>query len=397
MRGRNGDAMRNDSQMTIDTCTTCETPTHATESNDNGVCAPCLGDAAITEAPIDAHADPATYLSDIPLSLAISAHNGTSMVPEKRGDQECQSYANTLAHDFVMLSKYATTDEKRATLREEFARYRAGFKSRTCMQLLAKSRCLSSMITGPSNFPTRRNGKRSDAADKRTNELIEFRERALDAIRKVLRPELRPIMAGDDNATERMAGKIEALEALQARMKSANEAIRKHAKAGADAQVAALVALGFAEKVARELLKPDFCGRIGFASYELTNNNANIRRLKGRLVEVSAAKVAEVVETKGENATIEDNAPDNRVRLFFPGKPSAEVRERLKGAGFRWAPSLGCWQAYRNNRSIAVARREAGAVESAPVPEAHACPDGTACSDAECVAENDRRAAEVVS
>src|SRR6185295_14844493 len=86
---------------------------------------------------------------------------------------------------------------------------------------------------------------------------------------------------------------------------------------------------------------------------------ANIRRLKQRLASVSAAKVEEVTAEVGENARLEDCPADNRVRLFYPGKPDREVRTRLKGAGFRWAPSLGCWQAYRNHRTLETAKREA--------------------------------------
>jgi hypothetical protein len=32
----------------------------------------------------------------------------------------------------------------------------------------------------------------------------------------------------------------------------------------------------------------------------------------------------------------------------------------LKAAGFRWTPTLGCWQAYRNHNALTVAREIAG-------------------------------------
>jgi hypothetical protein len=83
------------------------------------------------------------------------------------------------------------------------------------------------MITGPSNFPTRRNEKRNNIAHKRLEELLEFRNRALAAIRKTHCPELRPIMAGDSDATERLKTKIADAEKLQERMKAANVIVRK--------------------------------------------------------------------------------------------------------------------------------------------------------------------------
>lgn len=317
---------------------------------------------------------PTTFENDIPLDLARSAHAGTSFVPERRGDQERASYAAQLALDYNELAKLATTDEKRATLAAEFARYRSGYRTRYIARLSAMSRCVSTMIAGPSNFNTRRHGKSSDRADKRTTDVCDYREAALAAIRKALQPELRPVMAGDGDAVERLTAKIAKLEAFQAQAKAINACIRKHAKGGIDAQVAALVALElpgrdkrFSEETARALLKPDFAGRIGIPAYELTNNNANIRRLKERLAAISVAKVAEVVEAAGDAARFEDNPGENRVRLYFPGKPSAEVRTRLKTGGFRWTPTLGCWQAYRSDRTISLAKREAGVVVACDV------------------------------
>lgn len=312
----------------------------------------------------------ADFISDIPLDLAIAAHNGTSHVPERRGEQEREGYAATLASDFANLSKYANTPDKAELLTSEFARYRAGYRARTIARLSAASRTMSTMITGRSNFPITRARKASDRADKATTELIEFRTRALNAIRKKLCPELRPIMAGDADALERLAIKFAKLESLQEIMVEANKAIRKYAKAGADAQIAALCDLGLKEPTARDLLAPDFAGRIGFADFALKNNNAEIRRIKDRIEKLTAAKATEDTTIEGEHARMEIAHGDNRVRLFFPGKPAREVIGRLKSHAFRWTPSLGCWQAYINTRSLDFARSEAGVVGPSQATEA---------------------------
>lgn len=302
------------------------------------------------------------FRSDIPRDLAASAHSGTSFVPDRRADQEIASYEATMAADFDRLVRYADTPEKMALVHEEFHRYRQNYRGKVIVYLSARSRCMSTMIAGGSNFPVHRQQKRSATADKRADEMIAFRERALEAIRKRLCPELRPIMAGDANAVQRLREKLEKAVRLQQRMRDANTAIRKHSGAGPDAQVAALIALGFSAANAAGLLVPDFAKRVGFPDFELKNNGAEIRRLKERIAKLEVAKDQEDTEEERDHARLVDSPADNRIRLFFPGKPDADVRARLKGAGFRWTPTLGCWQAYRNHNSITTARREAGPV-----------------------------------
>lgn len=74
-----------------------------------------------------------------------------------------------------------------------------------------------------------------------------------------------------------------------------------------------------------------------------------------------AAKVEQPSEVESSDGIrLEDCPADNRVRLFFPGKPAADTRSRMKSSGFRWAPTIGAWQAYRNTNSLAVAHSFVG-------------------------------------
>jgi hypothetical protein len=302
---------------------------------------------------------PETFLHDISRELANRAHAGTSFSPEKRGEAEINDYAATLAADYENLAREADTPEKLVLLQTEFARYRDGYSKRYTAYLASRSRCLSTMITGPSNFPTRRNVKRNAVTHRRVTDLSEFRARALSAITEALHPERRPIMSGDADAVSRLTEKIVEAEALQVHMRAVNSAIRRHAKAGKDAQVTAIleVAPDLGAARAALMLQPDCLGRIGYADFELSNNNANIRRMKARLELLSRDKASAPLSIRGDGVLCEDCPADNRVRLFFTGIPAVAIRTRLKACGFRWTPSLKCWQAYRNTRSLAQAEK----------------------------------------
>lgn len=301
------------------------------------------------------------FAADIPSRLAIDAFSGTSFTPEKRGERQRQEYAASMAEALATLTAQATKGGTMDKLPEVFAKYRARQARAMSAYLASSSRCVSSMISGPSNFPAARMNKRADIARQRLTDYLDGGRAALRRAIHALRPDLRPIMAGDADAIERLQAKIDAAERNQAMMKSANAAIRKHAKAGQAHQVAALMELGLQERAAIECLTPDYAGRVGFPSYALTNNNANIRRMRERLEQITRAQAKPVTQVQSASGiTLEDDAPANRVRIFFPGKPAEEVRAELKKNGFRWAPSIGAWQAYRNRWTLKTARELAG-------------------------------------
>lgn len=303
---------------------------------------------------------PEDFKADIPLDQAIAAHNGTSFSPESRGAAQVEGFAREMAADFNTIMGHANTDEMREKMIQEFARYREGMRTRTLAYLSARSRCISTMITGPANFPVRRAEKASNTAQRRLNDLVEFRKRAMAAIIKAAHPERRPIMSGDEDAVDRLAEKLAAATAEQELMKSVNASIRKTRVNSQEFRIAALVELGLNETEAARKLVPDSMGTIGYPPWRLTNNNANIKRLSDRLRVLTAAKAAPATQGEGENARWEVDAAANRVRIFFPGKPEAAIRERLKGGGFRWAPTAGAWMAYINERTRNLAREIAG-------------------------------------
>jgi len=296
----------------------------------------------------------ANLISDIPEGLAVAAFNGTSFSPERRAAAYRKDYADTLAADYAMLTEHAQKGGTLELLDAEFSSYRAGYAQRFRAWLSSRSHCISSMITGPSNFPVRRAQKRNDIEHRRMGEVIDFRARALRAIIRNLRPDLRPIMAGDADAIERLEIELQRLTATQERMKAINAAHKAY-KRKPESLIDAPISEQDKETV--RTYKPAYSWEPHpFAPFQLSNNSANMRRIQQRIETLTAAKAMPDQVQQGDGVRIEDCPADNRVRLFFNSKPDADVRTRLKGCGFRWAPSIGAWQAYRNDRSLTAAR-----------------------------------------
>jgi hypothetical protein len=190
---------------------------------------------------------------------------------------------------------------------------------------------------------------------------------AKDAARRAAAVGSGGISSDDPDAVSKLREELAKCEKVQASMVAANKVIRAFYKAGyRDANSGPewpryleklRAAMGFevSEGRAVELLKPDFCGRIGFADFETKNNGANVRRLKGRIAELErlnvvreAAADSEPEEFACAGYVVVKNVAANRVQLRFPGKPPSAVRDVLKRSGFRWSPSECAWQRMLN-------------------------------------------------
>jgi hypothetical protein len=152
------------------------------------------------------------------------------------------------------------------------------------------------------------------------------------------------VLVTDDDAPEMLAKRIAKAEAQQAEMKAVNVLVRKGDRAG-------LTAMGISEATIGNLFTPQWGDRgpLGIPAYALTNNNANIRRMKDRLAQVVRAKAAVSTERMVGDVMVEEDAEAQRIRLRFPGKPAPDMIAKLKANGFRWAPSEGAWQRQLTN------------------------------------------------
>lgn len=164
------------------------------------------------------------------------------------------------------------------------------------------------------------------------------------------------IFSDDPNALDKLREKLKSLEELQALMKNVNGAIRKYMN-NPDGLIEVLIDLGFNETRIIDLLTPDNVGFTGYRAFKLTNNNANIRRLKLRIEKLEKVTSQETAtETIGEIRIVK-NVEANRVQIYFPGIPSEEIRKSLKGRGFRWCRSEGAWQRHLNDFAFFIAKQ----------------------------------------
>lgn len=132
---------------------------------------------------------------------------------------------------------------------------------------------------------------------------------------------------------------------------------------------------GIDEAEAYSLLRADELGRIGYATYQLSNNNANIKRMRERLAALEARAAAPAVSATTEYAwgrVIRDPA-DNRIRIVFPGKPESDVIAMLKHRGFHWSKLNGAWQRMLNGNgewaaSVIIAEMEKRTPTAQPEP-----------------------------
>ena len=286
-------------------------------------------------------------------ALAYRAHSGTSFTPDVRRDQEIEAFTADLTAIYNNLLKIAKTESDIDIIDVEMVKFQKRYAEKYTAKLSARASCMSTMIAGPANFPTRRNEKATNAYEKRFDEMMTWRGRAVNAISKKVKDNQ---IAEAGSEIEVMKAKIASAEKMHAIMKQGNKIIWSK-KLSDDEKIVKLAEIGISEDAAREVMKSDYMGMTGFAGWQLSNNNANIKRMKARVAEMQAREDTPTSDIEFDGGTIIDNCEDDRVQILFDEKPDDEMRAKLRDSGWHWKRSIEAWQRKRTAAAMASAKQ----------------------------------------
>ena len=198
------------------------------------------------------------------------------------------------------------------------------------------ARVPSILIAGGSNFPTRKKEKQNAARDSNYREWQDI-QGLLDKIRST---GMGGISADDPQAVQKLEKKLESLEKSQETMKAVNAYYRKHKTLDGCPHLSPEQL----EKLKADMASSWHLGDKPFATWALSNNSAEIRRVKDRIKSLSQQKEIGFVGWEFDGGKVDANTEANRLQIFFEDKPDETTREALKSNGFRWSPKAGAWQ-----------------------------------------------------
>lgn len=211
------------------------------------------------------------------------------------------------------------------------------------------ARVPSILIAGGSNFPVRQKEKQNAARDSNMQDW-QYIQGLLDKIRST---GMGGIRQDDPQAIPKLQKKLDGLEKAQETMKAVNAYYRKHGTLDGCPHLSP-------ENI--ENLKADMASgwhyeKKPFQSWELSNNNAEIRRIRQRIESLTRANEVAYVGWEFDGGHVEANRDQGCLQVFFDVKPEADARQQLKENGFRWAPSVGVWQRLLNDNAYCASDR----------------------------------------
>jgi len=261
--------------------------------------------------------------------LAIRAHQGTSFSPEERGAYFIKKYSADLA-DF--LSEIPEEHHDWAT--DKYIRLLSNWWH-------SKSRCISSMITGPANFPSRRAQKLNNWEQGHYDTFYEWR---ISLAAKLKRKAARALWSVEGEI-HRLDNELEFLKTYHERMKSANKILQSKRLSDVE-KLEEIQNIGFHDLQS--------INGFGFVTWQLTNNLAKIKTREARIAVLQKRLEARssVPEEKTMNGIrVVENIAENRLQLFFESIPAPAARSILKRNGYRWSHKNQCWQSFLSGKS----------------------------------------------
>lgn len=161
------------------------------------------------------------------------------------------------------------------------------------------------------------------------------------------------ISASDPQAVEKLTEKLAKCKELQETMKIVNAYWRKNGTCKGAPGISDVQA----EKLEKKIETGYSWEKQPFSSYELTNNNSEIKRLEKRIAEITRNQEVGFSGWSFEGGEAVVNTELNRLQLLFVERPDKEKCVVLKRNGFHWSPTEGAWQRQLTDNAIYSAGR----------------------------------------
>ena len=161
------------------------------------------------------------------------------------------------------------------------------------------------------------------------------------------------IRQDDPQAIPKLQKKLDGLVKAQETMKAVNAYYRKHGTLDGCPHLSP----DNIENLKADMASSWHYEKKPFQSWELSNNNAEIHRVRQRIESLTRARETVYVGWEFDGGHVEANREQSRLQVFFDDKPDADTRQQLKEHGFRWAPSVGAWQRLLNGNAYYAADR----------------------------------------
>lgn len=271
---------------------------------------------------------------------AYNAYRGTSFDPEKRASQTIQSYEEALQSDLNEIAEATTATKEQ---------YKSRFIKFFSAWLSSRSRIVSPMISGPSNFPTHRMKKYGNWEDNAYKRFSEFREKALTGIKKQIERD-KPQEQKTEEAWQGIKKEILRTAGIIAAIDNGTERglARPLFVSSLTGFIKRIAANGQTEHVKRAI---ELIRQINASGKPIVTEKNSIFSL------IETAQAAE--ETKQDQANRESdifkfeggevviNYQADRIQIFFTNRPTREELTAWKAKGlnsFNWSPSNNAWQ-----------------------------------------------------
>lgn len=283
--------------------------------------------------------------------------------------KEAQRRVDDFKEEFKEKSEW--TDEQKAYVKQRQDEYTDLVSEYYNDQIRRTGENVSWAVAGPANYNYARHDKKMNAQMNRANEYEEKLQRFKDNTYKKLEsmtPEDQQIArwrngkwkngetidAADPLAEKKLQAKLDYLNENQQKMKDANAYYRRNkTMTGYE---------GFSEKTNENINRAmedaksrGWSDNKPFASYSLTNNNAQIKATQSRLTQIQSNKAKAAAESSSgsgsgsggrtfNGGSVVRNTEINRLQIKFDSIPDAATRQQLKSNGWKWSPRNQAWQ-----------------------------------------------------